>query len=65
MDISVNSLGYKLFDKKSSDSGIIIILKQELVVELHESIIRNFEKRKLYSFFKDNISGADLAECNW
>ena len=32
-----------------------------LVVELHKLIIRKFEKRKVYSSFKDNIWGSDLA----
>ena len=32
-----------------------------LVVELHKLIIRKFEKRKVYSSFKDNIGGSDLA----
>ena len=29
---------------------------------LHKPIIRKFEKRKVYSTFKDNIWGADLAD---
>ena len=31
-------------------------------VELHKPIIRHFNKRKVYSAFKDNIGGADLAD---
>ena len=34
----------------------------QLANELHQLIIRNFKKRKVYSGFKDNISGADLAD---
>ena len=34
---------------------------QQLVLELHQSVIRKFEKQKVYSFFKDNIWDADLA----
>ena len=30
-------------------------------MELHKPIIRNFKKRTVYSGFKDNIWGADLA----
>ena len=30
--------------------------------ELHEPIIKKFEKRKVYSSFKGNIWGADLAD---
>ena len=35
---------------------------QELSEELDKPSIRKFEKRKLYSSFKDNIWGADLAD---
>ena len=31
-------------------------------MELHKPIIRKFKKRKVYSRFKDNIWGADLAD---
>ena len=32
------------------------------IEELHKPIISNFEKRKVYSSFKGNIWGADLAD---
>ena len=35
---------------------------QQLAEELHKTIINKFEKRKAYSFFRDNIWGADLAD---
>ena len=35
---------------------------KESVEELHKPIIRKFKKRKVYSSFKDNIWGADLAD---
>ena len=35
---------------------------QQLAEELHEPIIRKFEKRKVHSSFVDNIWGADLAD---
>ena len=35
---------------------------QQLGEELHKPIIRKFKKRKVYSLFKDNIWGADLAD---
>ena len=38
-----------------------IIQNQLLTEELHESIIRRFEKRKVYSSIKDNILDVDLA----
>ena len=57
------------FDKKSSGfvaSGAGVksedMSNQELAEELHKPIIRKFEKRKVYSSFKDNIWGADLAD---
>ena len=34
---------------------------QELAEELHKPTIRKFEKGEIYSSFKDNIWGADLA----
>ena len=30
--------------------------------ELHKPIIRKFKKRKVYSFFRENIWGVDLAD---
>ena len=35
---------------------------EQLAKELHKPIIRNFRKRTVYSGFKDNIFGADLAD---
>ena len=34
----------------------------QLAKELHKPIIRKFKKRKVYSSFKYNIWGADLAD---
>ena len=34
----------------------------QLADKLHKPIIRKFEKRKVYSSFRDNIWGADLAD---
>ena len=60
------SMVYKFFDKKSSGSGIAAnsMIKQNIQLphELHKPIIRKFEKRKVYSSFRDNIWGADLAD---
>ena len=33
-----------------------------MVNELHKPIIRKFKKRKVYSYFRDNIWGVDLAD---
>ena len=50
------SMVYKFFDKKSKGSGVKLIPQNEqLANELHKPIIRKFEKRKVYSTFKDNI----------
>ena len=57
------SMVYKFFDKKSSGSGVKLIPQNEqLSNELHKPIIRKFKKRKVYSTFKDNIWGVDLAD---
>ena len=56
------SMVYTFFDSKVSGSGAKLTLQNEqLAEELHKPIIRKFEKRKVYSTFKDNIWGADLA----
>ena len=57
------SMVYKFFDKKSSGSGITINeFNYQLANELHKPIIKKFKKRKVYSSFKDNIWGVDLAD---
>ena len=53
---------YKFFDKKSKGSGIINEPNYQLANELHKPIIRKFKKRKVYSSFRDNIWGVDLAD---
>ena len=55
---------YEFFDKKSKVSGVNkeVTQNEQLAKELHKSIIRNFEKRTVYSGFKDNIWGADLPD---
>ena len=56
------SIVYKYFDKKSKVSGISANEPNyQLENELHKPIIRKFKKRKVYSYFKDNIWGVDLA----
>ena len=45
---------YKFFDSKVSGSGAKLIPQNEqLSEELHKPIIRKFEKRKVYSTFKE------------
>ena len=43
-------------------SGIINEPNYQLANELHKPIIRKFIKRKVYSLFRDNIWGVDLAD---
>ena len=52
----------KLFNKKSKGRGIKSMSNQQLADELHKLIIRKFNRRKVYSSFKDNIWRADLAD---
>ena len=57
------SMVYKFFDSKVSGSSAKLIPENEqLANELHKQIIRKFEKRRVYSTFKDNIWGVDLAD---
>ena len=56
------SMVYKFFDKKSMGSGTGKPSFSILADELHKPIIRKFNKRKVYSQFKDNIWGVDLAD---
>ena len=61
------SMVYKCFDKKSKGSFKSAIKNkikrnEQLAEKLHKPIIRKFEKRKIYSLFKDNIWGPDLAD---
>ena len=64
---------YKFFDKKSTpgpsslermESGFKKLKNSSSILadELHKPIIKKFDKRKVYSQFKDNIWGVDLAD---
>ena len=53
---------YKFFDKKSSGSGIATVLNYQLANELHRHTIRTFKRKKIYSSFRDNIWGVNLAD---
>ena len=53
---------YNFFDKKSSGSDVDVEPNYQLANELHRHIIRKFKKRKVYSLFRGNIWGADLAD---
>ena len=65
------SMVYKVFDKKAMGSGIKKDMTKSsslersssiLANELHKPVIKKFNKRKVYSQFKDNIWGVDLAD---
>ena len=58
------SMVYKFFDKKSTGSGFKKLKNSSSILadERHKPIIRKFNERKVYSQFKDNISGEDLAD---
>ena len=51
---------YKFFDKKSTGSGVVS--SSILADELHKLVIKKINKRKVYSQFKDNMWGVDLAD---
>ena len=56
---------YKFFDKKSKGSGVVnneIKQNLQLSKQLQKPIIGNFKKRTVYSGFRENIWGADLAD---
>ena len=53
---------YRFFDKKYSGNGITNGSNYQLAIELHKPIIKKFKKRKVYSSFRDNIWGVDLAD---
>ena len=57
------SMVYKFSDKKSMGSGVKKLKDSSLILadELHKPVIKKFNKRKVYSQFKDNIWGVDLA----
>ena len=56
------SMFYKFFNKKSKGSGVVNEPNYQLANEPHKLIIKKCKKRKVYSFFRDNIWGVDLAE---
>ena len=65
------SMVYKFFDKKSTaepsslkrmGSAIARDSSSILADEVHKYIVKKFNKREVYSQFKDNIWGVDLAD---
>ena len=60
------SMVYKFFNERTKGSGINLkansLNNEILAEELHKPIMKNFKRRKVYSSFKDNICGVDLAD---
>ena len=56
------SMVYKFFDKKFSESCIAHKPNYQLAYELGKTIIKNFKKGNVYSLFRGNIWGVDLAD---
>ena len=65
----LTSMVYRFFDskvapldKKSMSGKGTKEVNKILAEELHKPVIKKFNKRKVYSQFKDNIWGVDLAD---
>ena len=56
------SMVYKFFDKKSCGSGINAEPNYQLPSELQRQIVKKFKGRKVYTSFRDNIWGVELAD---
>ena len=56
------SMVCKFFEKKSMGSGITRDSSLISADELHKPVIKKFNQREIYSQFKDNIWGVDLAD---
>ena len=56
------SMVYKFFDKKSSGSSVLTKPNYQLGNELHRQITKKFKRQKVYSSFRDNIWGVNLAD---
>ena len=58
------SMVYTFFDKKPKESGFKKLKNSSLILadELHKPVMKKFNKRKVYSQFKDNMWGVDLAD---
>ena len=55
----LTAMVYNYFNERTKGSGLE---NKILTEELHKLIIKNFKRRKVYSSFKDNIWGVDLAD---
>ena len=59
------SMVYKFFNERTKGSRINnkenLLVNSQLAIELHKPIIKKIKRRKIYSSFRDNIWGVDLA----
>ena len=60
------SIVYKFFNERTKGSGINnkenLLVNSQLAEELHRLYIKNVKRRKVYSSFKDDMWGSDLAD---
>ena len=56
------SMVWKFLNERSKSVLGSGINNENLANELHKPIIKKFKRRKVYSSFKDNIWGVDLAD---
>ena len=52
---------YTFFDKTSSGTGVDAEPNYHFENELHRQIIKKFQRQKVYSSFRDNIWGVEVA----
>ena len=53
---------YNFFDKKSKEIGIKSMPNQQLANEIYKPITRKLFLKRVYSSFKDDVLGVDLAD---
>ena len=53
---------YKFFDKKAGNTQTGISDNQKLAYEAHKPTTRKVRRLKVYSFYQENTSGADLTD---
>ena len=53
---------WKFFNERSKKVLGSGVNNLQLAEELHKPIIKNFKRRKVYSSYKDNIWGVNLAD---
>ena len=51
-----------LANKSAQGRGVATLENKKLTEEFYKPIIKNFEKRKVHSSFKDNIWDTDLVD---